>query len=518
MSNEPTMLSNWVPPGLPNTREYSEQEIAQLRVILTSHANKIPHHGIVDFGSKLDRVKGQIIPVFGLLLQSLFETRTYERREMPYSGSPIPTLQTTEINLDIWLFIYPVEEEFREATYEHVIVDSQSVSDCSLCAAMGNVTCYQCNGKTIVQCPQCNGNSVVTCSSCDGKGVVQECVTEQREDRCTGSFFTGRCSGGRLIKTIQQENSLTVRNFITDEACPVCKGSGLVNNKFKRYYDVNCANCNQKGCVECGMCSAIGTVDCSVCNGGGSVTCSKCEGQKRNVSYLIIKQGFYHSLASGNVAATEVDSSMAEKLKASDFSLLLEYSDRMLPADPEASPELKTGIAVVAQRIRQYVKQSQDVIDEFTRIAKQRLSIGMAEIRCANYVYLGNEYSAWFVGTNESILDKSNPFAETVERKLKEAIVLWKGDNRKSATAVYQQCKDMGKYDRSCQTVIDRTAAQMPIGLKASTVMAAGLAAVAKGIHFIVSSPALIVLLMVAMVACFCGCGGGILLLIMGKR
>lgn len=445
--------------GLENSRALGEADAPSVRLLLTEYGDAVPYHGINDFGNIVSALSGFRVPVYRITLRTLYEKRTAERKEQAYSGWPIPPLQVGEANVEVWSYDFAPHAEFSAVTREHRIEESQEQHSCGDCGAVGTVVCPACTGAGQVRCPKCSGHGALRCSSCNGRGMVEHSRTVSREQRCPGSGMFGMtpvdgnwksggsCSNGRRV----------INGYVTNEACPKCRGSGVVSRLATETQTVSCPTCQQTGQVGCPTCATSGQVTCRTCSGHRKITCGKCEGNGKVVSFLAVVQELSAVEKQIIVPCSEIPSDAVSALKIEDFRPILVWTDRELPADPESHPDLATRIPWLAENIRGLNQEARATAEPGARIMRQEITIDQTEIKYVQFQLDGTHYVICFVGRDGRSHPISSPFASFTKAMFDEAVKAADQGDFAVAGIYLRQCWDIGRRDGCCRAALAGT-------------------------------------------------------------
>lgn len=241
--------------------EYKSQKVEADRVIISEVLTK----ELLKFNFEPDYLKeGDLqidnaseITFYSCVIENFTETRSINESNRPNrSGVPQSSKRMSEFN--VWDYKLSFDQEFRNSTDNHDILDSHHAIGCGTCKQHGKIRCSSCRGAGDVTCSSCNGRGEKQCGNCNGRVDI----------KCWS------CSGKGTKETGYGENKRI-------ERCSSCSGRG--SNKCTR-----CSN----GFITCSTCSGRGKVTCYSCHGSGEVTCYHCDGYKTMDHFFIVSASY----------------------------------------------------------------------------------------------------------------------------------------------------------------------------------------------------------------------------------
>lgn len=151
---------------------------------------------------------------YALRLQSLLESRSVTRQQVPYQSGPVDDRGRSP---QPWDIAVRQPTEFEERTETLTVPHSERIE-----------TCGQCEGGGLVRCATCAGFGRVNCPRCQGRGFTEQTLLPGQPDQY-----------GQV--TIEQ-----------------------------RIVQIHCTHC-YAGKVDCATCMGHGKHSCLTCNGSGQV-------------------------------------------------------------------------------------------------------------------------------------------------------------------------------------------------------------------------------------------------------
>lgn len=455
-------------------RDMTEAEVTELRSILSHYGERIPFHGVEDFGDQITITSAKFVPVYDTVLQTLCERRAVTEELIPFNGQDVPSATITKSSLDEWSFEFPRHEKFSELSRRHRLAESRTVESCQPCGAAGKVTCPGCGGAKNVTCPTCSGQKIVACHSCGGRGAITKHRSVQVEEKCSGCAGTGDVSKSLLggIATAIGDNVARKMDQIPDHRCRLCYGRGFSVVNKDQPYDVPCPTCQQHGKLQCGTCNATGQVVCSQCQAAGIVTCSTCQGKTQVVRTLCIDQSFtptHESLrnAPADVPLDDLDDQWGEVEDQNDFFAVGELDGIRFSEDDLLSPFPKK-IDLVQQQVKKLWKQSLEHEIDGSRIHSQRFDLWQATTFAIEYEFDGRAYSLFQLGRQRAVKSNGSPFADITRQMIEKAKTEWSDGSTTNAAGTLRRAWDMGKKDEACQAVVDELNPTLSGPLKAA--------------------------------------------------
>ena len=441
-----------IPNQVVASRELTEEETQIARHRLSAFARSIPHHGIDDFGTAINISETKLVPCYRIDLQTLYEQRVVEQREVPFTGNKIPPLKVNQQNIAPWGYEFVNRTEFKELREELQVDESQSVQDCGECGKTGSVPCPDCEGHGQVCCPECDGSAAVACPQCRGRGAVRQERQVPGEEKCGGCFGTGTLSG------------------MGKQRCPYCYGRGFTMGTRTEYNTAPCGYCRTTGRVQCGVCAATGAVTCETCNGETRITCERCDGRTQLVSFLTIVRTLSPSTLSKVAIDGEIEeqtqSLLTSQINGESVTPIVQTAAAVeISSELEELPEAM-GVPILAKTIRQLLVNASASMSEENRVAYQSLTIGQTVAAKIHYSFEDRQYDACLLGKEASLLPLRTPFTDLAESSLNAALTLWQQGQKQKAVENLNLCRAIATQDQPSQTIIDENQEQIPVGLK----------------------------------------------------
>ena len=176
------------------------KETALLRKRISKWADSVEHHGLDNFGNKIE-----IHSVIGrssylVISDGQYEKRSIQTEVFSYSGKRIFP-QVVEISSmdEVWQLKLPLVETFASQVKGYGI--NEEAYTCQTCGGPGEVTCDGCGGRGENSCSTCGGSGRVACDHCRGR-------TTENCHRCGGAG------------SIQGDSTINYREI----TCPSCNG------------------------------------------------------------------------------------------------------------------------------------------------------------------------------------------------------------------------------------------------------------------------------------------------------
>jgi hypothetical protein len=442
-----------------------DQHKALLVAAVRAYLAAIPHH-IRDV-SKLDITIGEARDLFFYRVDValLVETRSVERKRVPYRGWKIPAKTKDETNLDEWSYSMPrkdLQDLLEPKT--SIVADSQSLHDCATCSVTGWLKCTRCNTRGKVECSGCRGQGRVTCTGCSGAGRIQRTRVVVREEKCKNCGFNTVMN----ILSVLDDNPYT-----RARACRTCGGSGVRRWKENEAYTVDCKRCGSTGKEACGVCKTTGVVTCAGCTGKGKVGCPECDKCKRVVSYLAVTQN--HKVCEATQGA--FPPFFKEWLKYADEGQMTAEVDQIVFEDVrprldltsyEAPPGIKGFGIHLSRSCSSLVHAAQSRLPDGGRVVQERLRVLRGRCIGLTYSSAGTKYTAvskmvvFGSGCDVSLLPHVSPATRWLCDQLRRSKKLAAQKQTREAALILGLCREAAAADPVCDQHLQNGISTLP--------------------------------------------------------
>jgi len=160
-------------------------------------------------------------------------------------------------------FLFPGDAE-KEQFWQKIIPDGQRrmLVLAQICPDCKDGHCPACRGAGV--CPSCQGRKY--CPECQGKGAFAKTCSACRCRQCNATGLCQACGGNKIA------------------ICPVCRGTGMGKQEFKKKTCSRCGGSGQYMKAVCPVCRGTGTIayystpQCARCSGKGRINCEECGG------------------------------------------------------------------------------------------------------------------------------------------------------------------------------------------------------------------------------------------------
>lgn len=410
----------------------------EVRRVLSDHFGKASGHDLKDFGDEVEFESAEEFPVYKVELLSLYERREVAGRVEPHAGGDPAPPRVTEATIDAWVYDNPPPDAFAEGQDELTINDSRRLLGCDGCGGHGQLACGTCGGKGRLRCHCKDGTQ--SCKPCLGSGRATEETKRQVQRTC---YCTGGYSGGKV--------------------CWKCNGRGAFFEDVTDKRSVTCGRCGGGGRVRCSACGGQKVLACAPphgqCGGSGKLVCQKCQGSGRLAAYLAVVRSFTPGLVARTAAGDGIPAEAARELaNAGVFRPVFEIDslqarEQLTPS--RGSPPLKRAVAHVIQA-------GAAGKPEGCRIAKQRLTVGVAHALKLEYTHEGKTYTAWLLGEEMAVFAPASPLTAAMGEMVREAVELWGGGQERKAALTLRDALDMAEKDPDCGAAYEELRGEVP--------------------------------------------------------
>ncbi len=399
-------------------------------------ADSLPYHPYSDF-SEIVKIKSiRKRPVYMIRVKSMLNSRTLQRRRIPYNGQELPKLKfASERDVDVWSFDLDVCKGFDDVTESFMIPESQRAEKCSACFGTGGRKCGDCKGEGTVECSNCDGYGKLDCPTCDGRGVVRckDCsgrgtYTEEKLVPGGSYYYTEDINGNRVARYKERIDRNVVR-------CKSCGGKG----------DYSCNRCKTTGRVVCDVCHGKKRVVCDNCSGKGSVVCSVCNGKKYMVDSLVIEKSVRGEEVGTFVTFGSTFDDFAEfKDCFKKFKRSLIFSKVVKGM---ASDEILPVRSYIDKNLQRLLSKARDLEGPGLRTEKQLVEVEELNTWIVDYSFILKDYSMLLVGDELEVIPGANPISEVEERYIASGDKMMEEGKPAEAYDFYSKAWNIGAFE-----------------------------------------------------------------------
>ncbi|MBD3271729.1 MAG: hypothetical protein GF384_04225, partial [Elusimicrobia bacterium] len=362
--------------------------ITAIRQCLTSWADRIPDHGINDFGSAiaLGSVTERISYV--MRLTSAYETRgDLNECRRPYKEEPIPATPLLKQKIsNVWDIEVPHREQQTIENEEFVVTESFRKQRCLDCRGSKQIICETCRNNKTIECPTCQGLKTIRCDACRGTGKIQ-CWT---------------CSGKGTVKLPDSDK---------DQPCFDCLGKGFQT----------CSKC-AGGSNPCATCKGAGMLKCTKCDGTGYCQCSSCQGSGEILLYISFPIQRFTRIINELVLNEHIPKNFPTNTITERRS-----TGRMVDITVDRFPNTSFMDEIKHTDIKEAIKalvagSNKPINDNPSRkIVKQHLQVNAYAIYDCAYEYQGNSYRIFVHADCKGVYAQKSPIDDVKKHLIEQA-------------------------------------------------------------------------------------------------
>ncbi len=382
-----------------------EEVLRRVRETAAAWAQAIPHHGIKDFGGKLEIQSVHYRPAYLLGLQTLYDHRQVASQAVPYTGQTVPPREfSSPGEVDPWDFALMEPEGFQSLQDQYVVNGSQHV-----------LTCHRCEGHGKLLCPSCGGKGKETCHTCGGKGSTRcySCLGSGRRS-CSSCGGSGQTSFTRYETHYDSDGNSYQTSYLAHQNCGSCGGTGRRT----------CTACGGTGRRTCSSCGGSGIIVCSRCGGTGTITCPTCQGQKQLYHYYTIDQSLHAWILKQCILEAHVYEQYPRfyiDAETAEGAVVVDETEGALPKELLD----RTHLSQVYQQTldHSYGETPFDGQGGSTRIARQRARVVQMDAYDVVYRYENSEYRllVWGWQENLQVYAQESPFSKLRDEFIEKA-------------------------------------------------------------------------------------------------
>ncbi len=261
--------------GTPSPRHSSNVEEYRLRQLVNGWSNE-NWRVTRDLGSYMDIVSQYTDEIWGITLQTRWETRKMDIVSEPYNGrtlgTPQPLLPVWDYTLSDVVGLKPPQTRTRLEKMDEIV-------SCTNCNGTGHVLCNTCTGRGWIVCPDCKGRTKKRCATCRGRGYVADWARQEKKP-----FF--RKQAENMASSVGGKVSDLFDN-IRRQGVPI--PNPVDSNPATKGPTVPCPDCIN-GEVDCTC--GNGKRVCPDCQGARTSLCSACGGTSKLVRHREIVRQF----------------------------------------------------------------------------------------------------------------------------------------------------------------------------------------------------------------------------------
>ena len=425
-------------PGFVNVDFFDEQKIddsatiEKLRAKVSQWAASIPHHDLIDLGSRMEIVSAFSRPAYYISLHSQYESRTLRQGQEPSTHISTPDL-LKDSKVNVWTLPLQQFTQFKEFSEKYRIDDSVTSYGCPQCGGRLYLTCGSCGGLRTQLCHACGGHGKRRCSECDG-----------------GNKRCQRCHGSGQLET-QLSSAHNYQRVM--QHCPQCAGRG----------STRCSACIN-GLITCNGCGGLGNIPCPFCFGEGQVRCDGCLGCGTITSYLYTHHKYDIRPGAKKILPLTFCESFAKSFSAGFEKNLIQEAKQLFEDirsewfandfDSLRNNRLKQAAVELVQGAKTQEKQRSPF--KGSHITQQKIKIFREDVACVEYRCYDKPYKVYVYGKSGTVWAENSPIHDVEKSRIAKAEALFKEKKYSEAVELTRKAVAMAPSNKGHQEFLGR--------------------------------------------------------------